>query len=98
MEADVKELIDSHGRKIRKLRLSLTDKCNLRCHYCMPVDSTFMDEKKFLNPSEYSEIVSELVDLGVEELRLTGGEPLLRPAFEEIVKGISKLGLKKIAL
>ncbi len=91
-------LIDTQGRKIRKLRLSLTDKCNLRCHYCMPVDSTFMDEKKFLSASQYSEIVSELVDLGVEELRLTGGEPLLRPAFEEIVKGISSLKLKKIGL
>ncbi len=95
---NVTNLTDSHGRKIRKLRLSLTDKCNLRCHYCMPVDSTFMDEKKFLKASEYTEIVSELVDLGVEELRLTGGEPLLRPAFEEIVRGISQLKLKKIGL
>jgi cyclic pyranopterin phosphate synthase len=64
----------------------------------MPVDSTFMNEKEFLSPSEYTEIVSELVDLGVEELRLTGGEPLLRPSFEEIVKGLSTLKLRKIGL
>lgn len=98
VEKNVTELKDIHGRKIRKLRLSLTDKCNLRCHYCMPVYSTFMDEKKFLKAEEYKSIVSELCDLGVEELRLTGGEPLLRPAFEEIVKGLSSLKLKKIGL
>lgn len=98
MEKDVTTLTDSHGRRIRKLRLSLTDKCNLRCHYCMPVNSTFMDEKKFLNAEEYRMIVSELCDFGVEELRLTGGEPLLRPAFEEIVSGFSGLRLKKIGL
>lgn len=98
MEKNVKSLIDSHGRKIRKLRVSMTDKCNLRCHYCMPVDSAFMDEKRFLRPGEYVEIVRELSQFGVEEVRLTGGEPLLRPSFEEIAKGLSLLPLKKIGL
>ena len=44
---DSLNLIDDHGRKVRKLRVSLTDKCNLRCHYCMPVDQQFMDESKY---------------------------------------------------
>lgn len=91
-------LIDQHGRKIRKLRLSLTDKCNLRCHYCMPVDATFMDEKKYLSSSEYAEIVKELTDYGLEELRLTGGEPLMRKDFNEIISSFSSIPLKKIGL
>ncbi|MFL5786283.1 MAG: GTP 3',8-cyclase MoaA [Bacteriovoracaceae bacterium] len=97
MEALV-SLIDQHGRKIRKLRLSLTDKCNLRCHYCMPIDSTFMDEEKYLSPEDYSSIVSELCDHGLEELRLTGGEPLLRKNFEVIIERLSRLPLRKIGL
>ena len=91
-------LVDEHGRRIRKLRLSLTDKCNLRCHYCMPVDQVFMDEKNYLSPEEYYEIVRDLVDLGLEELRLTGGEPLMRKSFPEIVEKIASLKLKKIGL
>lgn len=91
-------LIDDHGRKIRKLRVSLTDKCNLRCHYCMPIDQKFMDESRYLSADEYAEIVSELVGFGVEEVRLTGGEPLLRKSFVEIVEKLSKVGLKKLAL
>lgn len=90
--------MDQHGRKIRKLRLSLTDKCNLRCHYCMPVDSTFMDEGNYLTPAEYQEIIKELCDYGLEELRLTGGEPLLRKSFSEIADLIGVLPLKRIGL
>lgn len=91
-------LIDSHGRRIRKLRLSLTDKCNLRCHYCMPLDQTFMDEKTYLSKEEIYEIIAELVELGLEEIRLTGGEPLLRKSFPEILQTLSSLKLKKLAL
>lgn len=91
-------LVDSHGRKIQKLRVSLTDKCNLRCHYCMPVDATFMDEKKYLSPDEYYEVVKELCGYGLTELRLTGGEPLMRKSFTEIIQKFSGLPLKKIGL
>lgn len=94
----MKELIDTHGRKIRKLRLSLTDKCNLRCHYCMPMDAIFMNEEKYLSIQEYYEIVKELCDYGLEELRLTGGEPLLRKSFSSIIESFSSLPLKKIGL
>ena len=91
-------LIDQYGRRIRKLRLSLTDKCNLRCHYCMPVDQVFMDESKYLSPDEIFEVVRELKDLGLEELRLTGGEPLMRKSFGEIVARIGTLNLQKLGL
>lgn len=92
------QLIDDHGRRIRKLRVSLTDKCNLRCHYCMPVNQTFMDESKYLSPNEITEIVKELAGLGLEEVRLTGGEPLMRKSFAEIVDKLGALELKKLAL
>lgn len=91
-------LIDQHGRRIRKLRLSLTDKCNLRCHYCMPVDQKFMDESKYMTPDEIIESLTELKSLGLEEIRLTGGEPLMRKSFSEIVKRIGELNFKKLGL
>ncbi len=91
-------LIDSHGRQVRKLRLSLTDKCNLRCHYCMPLDQEFMQESLYLGPSEIRQIMEELVAFGVEEVRLTGGEPLVRKSFDRILQELSQVGLKKISL
>src|SRR4051812_9309055 len=94
----MKHLIDAHGRKIRKLRVSLTDKCNLRCHYCMPIDSEFMSEANFLTPSEYAEIIKDLCEFGLEEVRITGGEPLMRKSFLEVVELISRLPLKRVAV
>lgn len=94
----MKSLIDPFGRKIRKLRISLTDKCNLRCHYCMPINSQFMSEEKYISPDLYHQIVEELCEYGLEELRITGGEPLLRKSFENIVSGFKGLGLAKIGM
>lgn len=94
----MKSLIDTHGRRIRKLRLSLTDRCNLRCHYCMPLDARFMDESKYLTAEEYHQVVSELCNYGLEELRLTGGEPLMRKSFTAIAEKLASLPLKKIGL
>lgn len=93
-----KRLVDGHGRRVRKLRVSLTDKCNLRCHYCMPLSATFMNEDKFMSPKEYKTVVSELCDYGLEELRITGGEPLLRASFKDFLGEIKDLPLKKIGL
>ena len=94
----MKALTDEHGRTIRKLRLSLTDKCNLRCHYCMPLDASFMEESRYLTSEEYHSLVKELCDFGLEELRLTGGEPLMRKSFSHIVEKLSPLPLKKIGM
>lgn len=94
----MKPLVDSYGRRMRKLRVSLTDRCNLRCHYCMPLDAKFMEKSRYLSAAEYFEIVSELCNFGLEEVRLTGGEPLMRASFAEITGQLSKLPLKKIGL
>jgi GTP 3',8-cyclase len=94
----VKSLIDTYGREIKKLRVSLTDQCNLRCLYCMPVNSSFMDDRNFLSPDELVSIVTELQERGLVEVRLTGGEPLVRRNFREIIQRLSLLNLKKLSL
>lgn len=91
-------LVDSSGRRIKKLRLNLLDACNMRCMYCMPEDQQFSSAKNRLSPQEMTKICTNLVKFGVEEVRLTGGEPLLRSDFHEIVTELSKLNLKKLGL
>ncbi|QEQ01544.1 GTP 3',8-cyclase MoaA [Thermosynechococcus sp. CL-1] len=91
-------LLDNQGRHIRKLRLSVTDRCNLRCTYCMPVDAAFMPPQTYLSPTEYATIVAELVALGIESVRLTGGEPLLRAEFAEIVAALVAVGVPELSL
>jgi cyclic pyranopterin phosphate synthase len=93
-----KELIDSEGRRLKKLRLNLLDACNMRCLYCMPIDQKFKKINSLLSPIEISNIVANLKRFGIEEVRLTGGEPLLHPKFKSIVKELSQLGLKKLGL
>lgn len=91
-------LVDPYGRRIRKLRVSLTDRCNLRCGYCMPVDALFQDPQTHLDPGEYETIVRELLGYGLEEVRLTGGEPLLAPQFGPVAERLGSLPLKKLGL
>ncbi len=91
-------LVDSHGRQMRKLRVSLTDHCNYRCFYCMPADARFFKRTEMLSPEQYQKIVKALLDLGIEEIRLTGGEPTVSPLFREIVQHIAELNPLKLAL
>lgn len=83
-------LIDRFGRRATDLRISLTDKCNLRCTYCMPADGMqWLPKQDLLTAPEIQHLVSVGVDqLGVRELRLTGGEPLIRADLEEIISGV----------
>ncbi len=85
-----KALTDNFGRIHDYLRLSLTDRCNLRCSYCMPSQPVFLPNKKLLTADEISILSEVFVSLGVSKIRLTGGEPLLRKDFQQIVKHISR--------
>ncbi len=93
----LKQLIDQYGRHIHKLRLSLLDACNFRCIYCMPQNPTFMPKKDLMSLKEIKRLSSILVDLGIDEIRVTGGEPTLRPEFLDIMNELSKLKLKKLS-
>jgi len=95
---------DALGRNLRDLRISVTDRCNFRCRYCMPVEIfgagyAFMPREELLTFEEIAELVRCLVPLGVEKVRLTGGEPLLRRGLEDLVAILAAIdGVKDIAM
>ena len=93
------KLIDSYKRHLHKLRVQLTDACNFRCFYCLPQNAKFKPKSELLTPKEIFDICSALnKDFGIDEIRLTGGEPTLRSEFAEIVDFLSVLPLKKFGL
>ncbi len=71
-------MIDGFGRNIEYLRLSVTDRCNFRCHYCMPEQQTFLPHRDLLTFEEIETLVQRFIALGIRKIRLTGGEPLVR--------------------
>ncbi len=88
-------LTDSFGRKHSYLRLSLTEKCNLRCTYCMPAEGVKLSPRSdIMNNYEIYEIAKVFVKHGVNKIRLTGGEPLVRKDFEEVLKQLNRLDVK----
>ncbi|HET7042005.1 MAG TPA: GTP 3',8-cyclase MoaA [Gemmatimonadales bacterium] len=93
-------LIDAFGRRLTYLRVSVTDRCNLRCTYCLPEDADFpFGDRDFLSPEEIETVVGALVRLGIRRVRLTGGEPLVRKDLLEIVRRVKALpGLENLAL
>jgi cyclic pyranopterin phosphate synthase len=92
-------LVDAFGRVHNNLRVSVTDRCNLRCTYCMPEDVTFRDRAELLTFEEIAAFVRAAAPLGVDKVRLTGGEPLVRKGLHALVRlidaipGIADLGL-----
>ena len=85
-------IIDNHKRTHNYLRISLTEKCNLRCTYCMPADGIpLLPSAKLMSADEVFSIAKTFVDEGVTKIRLTGGEPLVRKDFETIVRKLSTL-------
>ncbi|HEX2712801.1 MAG TPA: GTP 3',8-cyclase MoaA [Candidatus Acidoferrales bacterium] len=80
---------DQFGREIRDLRISLTDRCNLRCVYCMPEHMVFKPRDELLTDEEIMLIVRVAADLGVKKVRLTGGEPTVRPNLVDLVRRIA---------
>ena len=92
-------LRDAHNRIIRDLRVSLTDRCNFRCFYCLPNGEPPLARKDTILTFEEIERICEIfAGLGIEKIRLTGGEPLLRKDVEILVEKISKFGFKDLAL
>ncbi len=92
-------LIDTFGRVHNNLRVSVTDRCNLRCTYCMPEEVTFLDRSELLTFEEIAAFVRVAATLGIDKVRLTGGEPLLRRGLPALVRllrdipGVRDLGL-----
>ncbi len=83
---------DRFGREINYLRISLTDRCNLRCVYCMPMNGlTFVPNKEMLTADELEKVVRAAVDAGFHKVRLTGGEPTLRQDIVEIVRRLVRI-------
>lgn len=90
-----KRIVDSFGRPHTYLRISLTDRCNLRCFYCMPEEGVqLIDKPNIMTTEEIVKISGAFIDLGVDTIRLTGGEPLIRKDFEQLVRELTGLGVK----
>jgi len=83
-------LIDSFERKISYLRVSVTDRCDFRCTYCMSEDMKFLPKKDVLSLEELDRLCNTFIDLGVKKLRITGGEPLVRKNIMELFKNLGK--------
>lgn len=96
--------LDTLGRALRELRISVIDRCNFRCSYCMPLGSmkgrgSFLPLERLLTDHEIVNVVQAFAGLGVRKIRLTGGEPLIRPGFPALVAQLSRVpGIREIAL
>ncbi|WP_208297902.1 GTP 3',8-cyclase MoaA [Actinophytocola oryzae] len=92
-------VLDTYRRPLRNLRISVTDRCNLRCRYCMPeAEYTWLPRRDLLTFEEISTLVDVFVDLGVDKVRLTGGEPLLRRDLPSLVTMLAAKPLRDLAL
>src|SRR5690606_29922567 len=90
-------LLDANNRPLRDLRISVTDRCNFRCGYCMPKEIygpgfQFLARERILTFEEIARVASVAVALGVEKLRITGGEPLLRAELHKLIAMLQPLG------
>lgn len=83
-------MVDPFGRTIDYVRVSVTDRCDLRCTYCMVERQTFLPRAELLSIDELDRLCSTFIDLGTTRLRLTGGEPLIRKGFMDLVAGLSR--------
>ncbi len=94
-------LVDSFKRRITYLRLSVTDRCDLRCSYCMPERMTFLPKKEVLTLEELFELATGFIDRGVDKIRITGGEPLVRRDIVDLFEALGRRlghGLNELTL
>jgi GTP 3',8-cyclase len=95
-----KNMEDSYGRIAKKLRISVTDRCNMQCVYCMPYNNTnWLEQNTLLNYEQIVHLVNIFAKFGIEKIKITGGEPTVRPKIEELVKSLSNIdGIKSISM
>jgi cyclic pyranopterin phosphate synthase len=100
MRTNVEPLRDGHGRTISDLRVSVTDRCNFRCQYCMPAEGLpWLERDEILTFEEIERLVAVMATIGVRDVRLTGGEPLVRRDFPKLVDMLSRVeGLEDLSL
>jgi GTP 3',8-cyclase len=103
VHAQTGPLADTRGRQLRDLRISVTDRCNFRCVYCMPkeifgADYQFLPRSQLLDFDEITRLVRIFKERGITKVRLTGGEPLLRKNIEQLIEQIAAIGGLDIAL
>src|SRR5260370_3721162 len=99
MSSQPDRLVDSFGRLHKNLRISVTDRCNIRCVYCMPEQVEFLPRAALLSFEEIERLVRIAVTLGIDKVRLTGGEPLVRRNLPTLVEKLATIpGLKDIGL
>ncbi len=93
-------LFDGHGRRISDLRVSVTDRCNFRCQYCMPADGLpWLEREEILSFEEIERVVGVMASMGVTDLRLTGGEPLVRRDFPRLAGMLARVdGVEDLSL
>ena len=93
-------LVDSYGRRIKSMRISITDKCNFRCTYCMPAEGLSWHKKaEILSYEEIERVACVAVNIGIEQIRLTGGEPLVRRDVPELIRLLHRIeGLRSLSL
>jgi len=93
------KLRDKYGRNINYLRVSITDRCNLRCKYCMPAEGVDLKEHSdILSFEELIKIIKIGKEIGIKKVRITGGEPLVRLGLEDLISSLSDLGLEDISM
>lgn len=90
---------DSYGRTVDYMRISITDRCNLRCRYCMPEMPCFLPRKELLSLEEILDICVCGAQMGIRKIKITGGEPLLRPGCVELIRKLKEIpGMEKVTL
>ncbi|MER5176462.1 MAG: GTP 3',8-cyclase MoaA [Candidatus Nitrosocosmicus sp.] len=95
-----KNMEDNYGRIAKKLRISVTDRCNMRCVYCMPYNNTtWFEQDNLLSYGQIVHIASIFAKFGIEKIKITGGEPTVRPKIEDLIHALSNIdGIKSISM
>ena len=92
-------ITDHYNRNIDYIRISITDRCNLRCRYCMPEDISFVGHDKILRYEEITRIVQILAQRGITKVKITGGEPLVRHECTDLIREIKEIpGIEMVTL